>query len=581
MVLIGEYFRKYRGIATSIAICGVSVGSSVFPPFVDYLLQEYTLRDTFLILGALSLNLIAGGMLSRPVSLYRKLHAKKRLLHGRRTGESHSRKHFQVDESHSRKILLSEDKSDESDAKERLLEHQACEFFNKESNHGGAFCKEIRELKHACRQTSNLVTKSLDHLPNEGFLQTRLPRRERTFSDSMDCRRKVDHYKRRTCKNLDAVSKSNLLLLSCSPEIGAISIADLRSVDHSLDTGVTMSSRHDRTINHESTLENVVYTNRKHLTNGNDNIRTEPGTYSNIRSMDRGTNSNIRSKDRELDACINPDVANTDCNCTHPKHSNDKSGSQSCSNFDISKGNAECDTNVNSEGLLTNGGIEAYTTPESNALNTEDDARISLTKRHLDGCVKDDANHSISNSRTGYSLCHRILHLLRKPLNVFDFSVFKNPLFTMVVFAAVFSMQTLTNLTYFPALAIENGISKSESALLLTITGSLDLLSKLACGWFADLGVIRIHHLQVIGLCISSTPSLFVSMYTSYPLMVGYAVVQGLFGGVYRSLYSLVLIDFVGLENMGKAFGIFQLVHASTGLAHPIIGKRMGLYRYR
>ncbi|XP_067659790.1 monocarboxylate transporter 12-like [Haliotis asinina] len=72
LVLIGKYFKKRRGIATAIAMSGISLGGSVFPPLVRFLLDEYGVRGSMLILTGLTMNVWVGGSLFRPLSYFQK-----------------------------------------------------------------------------------------------------------------------------------------------------------------------------------------------------------------------------------------------------------------------------------------------------------------------------------------------------------------------------------------------------------------------------------------------------------------------------------------------------------------------------
>ena len=50
IVNISFYFDKKRALATGIAICGSGAGTFVFAPVINWLLENYALRGTFLIL---------------------------------------------------------------------------------------------------------------------------------------------------------------------------------------------------------------------------------------------------------------------------------------------------------------------------------------------------------------------------------------------------------------------------------------------------------------------------------------------------------------------------------------------------
>ncbi len=53
--LLGIYFKKYRGVASSVLFCGATSATLVFPPLLVFLVERYTFPDTLLIMGALVL----------------------------------------------------------------------------------------------------------------------------------------------------------------------------------------------------------------------------------------------------------------------------------------------------------------------------------------------------------------------------------------------------------------------------------------------------------------------------------------------------------------------------------------------
>jgi len=61
------YFKRRRGLATSIAVAGSGIGALSFPPMIERLLEEYAWRGTILITGGICLNLALVGSLYRPL----------------------------------------------------------------------------------------------------------------------------------------------------------------------------------------------------------------------------------------------------------------------------------------------------------------------------------------------------------------------------------------------------------------------------------------------------------------------------------------------------------------------------------
>ncbi|XP_048757283.2 monocarboxylate transporter 12-like isoform X2 [Ostrea edulis] len=68
-LLVGKYFERRRGMANGIINLGGSIGGLAWPPVITYLLNDYGLQGTLLIVGAVCLHLIPVGLLMRPIDL--------------------------------------------------------------------------------------------------------------------------------------------------------------------------------------------------------------------------------------------------------------------------------------------------------------------------------------------------------------------------------------------------------------------------------------------------------------------------------------------------------------------------------
>ncbi|KAK7003502.1 monocarboxylate transporter 9 [Biomphalaria glabrata] len=79
IVIVSFYFEKKRSLATGIAVCGTGLGTVTFAPFMDYLINTYSLAGFFLVLSGVSLNLVVCGMLFRPLH-FTKLERRARML---------------------------------------------------------------------------------------------------------------------------------------------------------------------------------------------------------------------------------------------------------------------------------------------------------------------------------------------------------------------------------------------------------------------------------------------------------------------------------------------------------------------
>lgn len=67
VVMVAFYFEDRRALATGLAVCGSGIGTFVFAPLTEYLIQIYGWRGTMIIWSGIILNLVVCGALLRPL----------------------------------------------------------------------------------------------------------------------------------------------------------------------------------------------------------------------------------------------------------------------------------------------------------------------------------------------------------------------------------------------------------------------------------------------------------------------------------------------------------------------------------
>ena len=67
-IMIGTYFEKRRAIATALVNAGFTLAGVVLPPIFRWLLAEFGVSGTLLIVGGISLNACAGSLVMRPLT---------------------------------------------------------------------------------------------------------------------------------------------------------------------------------------------------------------------------------------------------------------------------------------------------------------------------------------------------------------------------------------------------------------------------------------------------------------------------------------------------------------------------------
>nr|KAG5692013.1 hypothetical protein BaRGS_027658 [Batillaria attramentaria] len=161
----------------------------------------------------------------------------------------------------------------------------------------------------------------------------------------------------------------------------------------------------------------------------------------------------------------------------------------------------------------------------------------------------------------------------KKAVSMLDFSLFRRPVFRLLVCFFMLAPVINCNLDYLPAIAAEKGLTETQASLLLSIIGALDLMCRLASGFIADSGKLRPATLIIITYVTMGVVNQFVRFLTTFPTFVVLAILQGLLGGVGNCLAVVLIIDIVGLENMSKAIGFAQLASgASLAAIYPLLG---------
>ncbi|KAL8581016.1 hypothetical protein ACOMHN_048050 [Nucella lapillus] len=193
------------------------------------------------------------------------------------------------------------------------------------------------------------------------------------------------------------------------------------------------------------------------------------------------------------------------------------------------------------------------------------------TQRHNTNTQHEHPQHSHAG------ICRRIQRSVLQCPKAFiltcGFSLFREPLFVLLMCFATFHNFVNITVDYLPAMALERGISESQSAVLLSVIGGVDFLCRLTTGVVANLSVVRPSTMMVISYVIVGIFTHFFTYMSTFPHFLVLAVLQGLFGGVGNCLYAVLVIDLLGLDNMGKGLGFCVLVSGATqALIYPFLG---------
>ena len=190
--------------------------------------------------------------------------------------------------------------------------------------------------------------------------------------------------------------------------------------------------------------------------------------------------------------------------------------------------------------------------------------------------IENEKDKDGENSKTSKEICCTAIPRTLKSilLQIFSKDVLCNRLFIMFMFVVCFDICGVANVAVFlPAHSEDVGISRKDIALLLTIMGSIDLVSKFTLAFISDIKCLKRHHMVAIASIITGIVTNFVHFFKDFNSMLIIVITYGLFGQTYVGMFPVIVADFVGVEHMSSAMGIVTLLHgAMLSITSPIIG---------
>lgn len=187
------------------------------------------------------------------------------------------------------------------------------------------------------------------------------------------------------------------------------------------------------------------------------------------------------------------------------------------------------------------------------------------SSEYITGSILDLAVVSVDVTEIEGEIGHdenKIKGCLYSCMNIFDFKLFKIPVFLAFIASASLTCPgTVLCTLYIAPYARDIGVSVDKVATLITVFSAVDLCSRILVGFIADRGWVRRSTIVSISSMAVSVSAHLLRFYTSYKLLVVYAVILGLFSGVYFSLYVVVIVDYMTFERMNSCIGFTALFH--------------------
>ncbi|XP_073692448.1 monocarboxylate transporter 13 isoform X1 [Garra rufa] len=110
------------------------------------------------------------------------------------------------------------------------------------------------------------------------------------------------------------------------------------------------------------------------------------------------------------------------------------------------------------------------------------------------------------------------------------------------------------------------GFTEYEAALVISVTGVVDILGRVISGWFSDLGKMRMPHMLVVWTGLLGLSLMLIPAAVDYPGLIIVSLVYGFCAGAMTPLAFAVVPEIVGMERMLGALGLLQLIESVGGL---------------
>ncbi|CAD5112603.1 DgyrCDS1816 [Dimorphilus gyrociliatus] len=123
-----------------------------------------------------------------------------------------------------------------------------------------------------------------------------------------------------------------------------------------------------------------------------------------------------------------------------------------------------------------------------------------------------------------------------------------------------------------PSMAIDKGFSKHEGAMLLSVVGIADMVSRFLTGFIYDSRLLKNYKPQlfVIAMILSSVSQYVWGLSHNYPCLIAMSVVHGLFNGSVVSQRSVIAAELLGIERLSNSFGLSMAFQGTALMIGPL-----------
>ncbi|KAL5004576.1 hypothetical protein ScPMuIL_018032 [Solemya velum] len=129
---------------------------------------------------------------------------------------------------------------------------------------------------------------------------------------------------------------------------------------------------------------------------------------------------------------------------------------------------------------------------------------------------------------------------------------------------------------YLPPHARDLNIDETNTALIVSIIGGMDFVGRVSYSILSELRCIERYQLLAFSSILAGVLSNSIRLFTDFRWLCVFAAIYGIIGGAYYVLYTSVLVDFLGVDNLRFSLGMMSI---TQGLSFSVFLPCLGAVR--
>ena len=151
-------------------------------------------------------------------------------------------------------------------------------------------------------------------------------------------------------------------------------------------------------------------------------------------------------------------------------------------------------------------------------------------------------------------------------------SLIRNPLFVILCSTQIsFTWGWTTYVMVIVDYAVDRGVGITEAVVLLSAFAGADLCGRLGSGWISDKGIIKRRNVACGSILFIGILLWVVPLASDFPVLLAISIGLGLFSGSIMILFSILLVEYVGIEIMPVALGTSTFACGIATILRPAV----------